>query len=58
MIGMVGSVDRKAHTHRWRSPIGSNLIWHNDIIIHMAQLIGFFLYQQPMSLLLNIQIHG
>ncbi len=34
----------------------SNSIWHNDIIIHVAQLIGFFSHQQPMSLLLNIQI--
>ncbi len=42
----------------WHRLIGSNLIWHNDVIIHMAQLIGLFSYQQPMSSLLNIQIHG
>ncbi len=31
-------------------------LWHNDMIILMAQLIGFFSYQQPMSLLLKFQI--
>ncbi len=27
---------------RWCRPIGSYSIWYNDIIIHMAQLIGYF----------------
>ncbi len=30
----------------------------SDDLYHMAQLIGSFLYQQPMSLQLNIQMLG
>ncbi len=35
---------------------GSNSMWYIHIIIHMAQLIGFFSHKQPISSLLNIQI--